>query len=146
VQTVTLWEAIERGEVEVYDPTDEWQRATPIDPTTMVPSDLLRRAAFRAAQKHWGVAPQDIITKNRHRPLTWARFLLMFMLYSHTRLSLKRIGQMVGDRDHTSVHHGIRRANAMIEKRQNKMHLAVEDARKWVKVWKEEQNIGATSR
>lgn len=52
-----------------------------------------------------GVTESDIISKDRTRRVTEARFVLSAMLHKYTSLTLDRIGK-VSNRDHsTSVYH-----------------------------------------
>lgn len=57
-----------------------------------------------------GVSPRVIMGQSRARPIARARQAIMRRLYQYG-LSVSEIGRILG-RDHTTVIHGIRRAEA----------------------------------
>jgi chromosomal replication initiator protein len=57
---------------------------------------------------YFGLTRNDLVSKNRSRPLTTARHIAMYLLRETTSLSLIKIGEMF-DRDHSTALHGIRK-------------------------------------
>jgi chromosomal replication initiator protein len=51
----------------------------------------------------------DLVSKSRSRPLTTARHIAMYIMRECTGLSLVKIGEIFGGRDHTTVLHGIKK-------------------------------------
>jgi chromosomal replication initiator protein len=51
----------------------------------------------------------DLVSKSRSRPLTTARHIAMYLMRECTGLSLGKIGEIFGGRDHTTVLHGIKK-------------------------------------
>jgi chromosomal replication initiator protein len=51
----------------------------------------------------------DLVSKSRSRPLTTARHIGMYIMRECTGLSLVKIGEIFGGRDHTTVLHGIKK-------------------------------------
>jgi chromosomal replication initiator protein len=51
----------------------------------------------------------DLVSKSRSRPLTQARHIAMYIMRECTGLSLVKIGEIFGGRDHTTVLHGIKK-------------------------------------
>jgi chromosomal replication initiator protein len=51
----------------------------------------------------------DLISKSRSRPLTQARHIAMYLMRECTGLSLVKIGEIFGGRDHTTALHGIKK-------------------------------------
>ena len=51
----------------------------------------------------------DLISKSRSRPLTQARHIAMYLMRECTGLSLMKIGEIFGGRDHTTALHGIKK-------------------------------------
>ena len=49
------------------------------------------------------------MSKSRSRPLTQARHIAMYLTRECTGLSLVKIGEIFGGRDHTTVLHGIKK-------------------------------------
>lgn len=66
-----------------------------------------RRIAISVAKAH-GIKFREMISSRRTRNLAWARQHAMWEMKRHTKLSLPQIGLILGDRDHTTVLHGIR--------------------------------------
>lgn len=68
---------------------------------------------------YFGVAVDDIRSQNRSRPFVQARQIAMYLLRDLTDLSLPKIGEVLGGRDHTTVLHGWQKIVAQLsEKRQ----------------------------
>jgi chromosomal replication initiator protein len=51
----------------------------------------------------------DLVSKSRSRPLTQARHIAMYLMRECTGLSLMKIGEIFGGRDHTTALHGIKK-------------------------------------
>jgi chromosomal replication initiator protein len=56
---------------------------------------------------YFSLATTDLISKSRSRPLTQARHVGMYLMRECTGLSLVKIGDYFGGRDHSTVLHGI---------------------------------------
>lgn len=50
---------------------------------------------------------KDVLGKSRKRPLADARFLIYYILKKHTDMTKLAIGNAVGNRDHSTVIHGL---------------------------------------
>lgn len=83
-----------------------------------------------------GVGVPALRGRQRTRPVARARHAAYWMLAQHTSLSLPAIGARLGGRDHTSVLHGLRRANV----------LRAEDANFQSVIARAERRIGACPR
>ena len=59
--------------------------------------------------KYFSLSVTDLMSKSRSRPLTQARHIAMYLTRECTGLSLLKIGEIFGGRDHTTVLHGIRK-------------------------------------
>jgi chromosomal replication initiator protein len=59
--------------------------------------------------KHFSLSTSDLMSKSRSRPLTHARHIAMYLTRECTGLSLVKIGEIFGGRDHTTVLHGIKK-------------------------------------
>jgi len=59
--------------------------------------------------KYFSLSSTDLMSKSRSRPLTQARHIAMYLTRECTGLSLLKIGEIFGGRDHTTVLHGIRK-------------------------------------
>lgn len=59
--------------------------------------------------RHYHVTQADLCGKTREHSIVWARQVAMYLLREETPISLPRIGQHLGGRDHTTVMHGCAR-------------------------------------
>jgi chromosomal replication initiator protein len=57
--------------------------------------------------QYFSLSADDLTSKSRSRPLTQARHIAMYIIRENTGLSLVKIGEMFGGRDHSTVLHGI---------------------------------------
>lgn len=63
--------------------------------------------AIRLAAEHAGVTVEQMRGESRKRSIAWPRFAAMRALY-RMGLSSQTIGNFFGNRDHTSVLHGLK--------------------------------------
>ena len=66
---------------------------------------------------YFDVTLEDLRSKSRTRTLTNARQIAMYLLRELTDMSLPRIGQELGGRDHTTVMHAVRKVGAQMAER-----------------------------
>jgi chromosomal replication initiator protein len=59
--------------------------------------------------QYFSLSTGDLTSKSRSRPLTQARHIAMYLMRECTGLSLVKIGEIFGGRDHTTVLHGIKK-------------------------------------
>jgi chromosomal replication initiator protein len=59
--------------------------------------------------QYFSLSTADLTSKSRSRPLTQARHIGMYIVRECTGLSLVKIGEIFGGRDHTTVLHGIKK-------------------------------------
>lgn len=62
-----------------------------------------------------GVLQIEMRSERRSAPVSKARQILFYICKSYTLHSLPEIGRRIGDKDHTSVLHGVRRVQDAIE-------------------------------
>jgi chromosomal replication initiator protein len=58
---------------------------------------------------YFQLSTADLVSKSRSRPLTQARHIAMYLMRENTGLSLVKIGEIFGGRDHTTALHGIKK-------------------------------------
>jgi chromosomal replication initiator protein len=68
----------------------------------ITPEDILSMVA-----EHYGVTEKDIIGNKRSNKIVIPRQIAMYLCRELTGTSLKGIGKIIGNRDHTTVMHGI---------------------------------------
>lgn len=80
------------------------------------PIDLLTHPGWRLlvalAARRWGVHAAEIIGPSRDTLVVTARHHAMWLMRTHTGLSLPKIGRLIGGRDHSTVVSGIRQHEA----------------------------------
>ncbi len=82
-------------------------------------SEITASQILAATSAYYDVSIEDLRSKSRNRTLTTARQIAMYLLREMTNMSLPRIGQELGGRDHTTVMHADRKIrNQMAEKHQ----------------------------
>jgi chromosomal replication initiator protein len=81
--------------------------------TRQVTSDLIMRETAAA----YDVTVEDLIGPSRRRPLVVARQVAMYLHRELTDLSLPRIGEIFGGRDHTTVLHAQRKIEELMHQR-----------------------------
>ncbi len=72
-------------------------------------ANVTRADVVDAVLSHYKVEPRDLRGKSRSRDISLPRQVAMYLLREETDASLVEIGQELGDRDHTTVLHGVRK-------------------------------------
>jgi chromosomal replication initiator protein len=67
--------------------------------------------------RYFTLSTGDLMSKSRSRPLTQARHIAMYLVRECTGLSLVKIGEIFGGRDHTTVLHGINKVEGEMRAR-----------------------------
>jgi chromosomal replication initiator protein len=67
--------------------------------------------------RYFSLSMGDLVSKSRSRPLTQARHIAMYLVRECTGLSLVKIGEIFGGRDHTTVLHGINKVEGEMRAR-----------------------------
>ena len=70
-----------------------------------------------ATAEYFGLTMEDLCGSSRSRMLVTARQIAMYLCRELTDLSLPKIGQMFGGRDHTTVIHADRKIRAQMPER-----------------------------
>lgn len=64
--------------------------------------------------EYYGVSIKAIKSKNRSRKNVLARHVAIYLMRQNTKLTLNQIGEILGDRDHTTVIHAVKMINNYI--------------------------------
>jgi len=78
--------------------------------------------------EHFGVKPEDIISKKRNSEFVLPRQVVMYLCNQFTDNSLANIGRILGKKDHTTVIHGIKKITAELdnnEELRNKVDIII---------------------
>lgn len=71
--------------------------------------NVLQPLIVRAAE-HYGLSPKAVLANRRQTSIVRARWAVAWAAQHATEYSYPRIGRALGGRDHTTVMHGVRRA------------------------------------
>jgi len=66
-----------------------------------------------------GVSMEDLCGSNRNRALVNARQIAMYLCRELTNLSLPKIGQLFGNRDHTTVMYANKKISELMKERRS---------------------------
>lgn len=83
----------------------------------------------QAVCEHFGISMDDLLAKRRSRDVAFPRQIAMYMVRNLTDVSLPKIGELFGGRDHTTVMHACSKITDDIENDEN-TRRAVEDITK----------------
>ena len=100
-----------------------FNRPVTLDGAQDVLKDILkahdRRVTIEEIQKRvaeqWGIRLTDMTSARRSRNVARPRQVAMYLAKAFTDRSLPEIGRMFGNRDHTTVIHGIKQVQALME-------------------------------
>lgn len=81
-----------------------------VDDLPVVAIDQIKRAVCR----HFNISKMDLISERRTKNLTIPRFISFYLCKELTPRSLPEIGRQHGNRDHSTILHGIRRMTELI--------------------------------
>ena len=70
---------------------------------------------MREVSARYNISLEDIISKRRDQKLVRARQEIMYRLCTETDWSLPQIGRLLGNRDHTTILHGRRKFQALLD-------------------------------
>lgn len=82
------------------------------------PQEITAAQILQATAQYFEVSVDDLRSKSRSRTLVTARQIAMYLLRELTEMSLPRIGQELGDRDHTTVMYADRKIRKLMAERQ----------------------------
>ena len=74
---------------------------------------------FLMHARMFGLPVEDLLSSSRTRPLVTARQIAMYLCRELTDLSLPKIGQQFGGRDHTTVMHADRKIRSLMAERRS---------------------------
>ena len=76
------------------------KRAVKVDNHPLTIDDILEKVC-----RHYNVSQQNIFSKSRKRNLVQVRQVSMYLAQKYTKMPASRIGQLIGNRDHSTVIH-----------------------------------------
>jgi len=79
-----------------------------------IPRVTIERIA-REVERFYGVARADLVSVRRRAKFVRARHVVMYLARTMTTRSMPDIGARMGRRDHTTIMHGVRKIEGLIE-------------------------------
>ncbi len=76
------------------------KRAVKVDNHPLTVDDILEKVCH-----HFGVSQQHVFSKSRKRDYVQVRQVSMYLAQKYTKMPASRIGQLIGNRDHSTVIH-----------------------------------------
>lgn len=76
------------------------KRAVSVDNHPLTIDDILEKVCH-----HYGVSQQNVFSKSRKRDYVQVRQISMYLAQKYTKMPASRIGQLIGNRDHSTVIH-----------------------------------------
>ena len=76
------------------------KRAVKVDNHPLTVDDILEKVC-----QHYKVTPQNVFSKSRKRDYVQVRQISMYLAQKYTKMPASRIGQLIGNRDHSTVIH-----------------------------------------
>ena len=76
------------------------KRAVKVDNKPLTVDDILEKVC-----QHYNVAQQHVFSKSRKRDYVQVRQVSMYLAQKYTKMPASRIGQLIGNRDHSTVIH-----------------------------------------
>ncbi len=80
--------------------------------------------------EHFSITSEDIISKKRNQELVLPRHIAMYLSREMTEVSLKKIGQIFGGRDHSTVLNAIDKIESYLNTGDNEIYTKIETIRK----------------
>ena len=72
---------------------------------------------------YFNIHPDDLSSKKRTRELAYSRQIAMYLVRELTNMSLPKIGETFGNRDHTTVMHACDKIRAAIDTDSNTKNI-----------------------
>jgi chromosomal replication initiator protein len=81
------------------------------------PQKLVKpKEVISAVVSHFNLKTTDIIGPKRDKEIAYARQIIMYLLRSDLKVSLMDIGRFLGNRDHTTIMHGVEKITNLLPK------------------------------
>ena len=96
------------------------------------PREVTLPYILEVVSDHFGISTADIISKKKDAEFVYPRQIAMYLAKDLTETPLKKIGQFLGGRDHTTVLYGKKKIEEQLEEDEN-LRSAIEILKKKIK-------------
>lgn len=97
-----------------FEPVHSVTMSVSFHNTAMAGQKVPAKRIIRLCAEEFGFHVDQLSSSRQHRQLAYARFAAWDLLRRHTGLSYPEIGRRFGDRDHTTVMHGVRKSGQLL--------------------------------
>jgi chromosomal replication initiator protein len=112
---VTAFAALNRTRVDMNLVQTVLKDIVPLgDETVIVPNDIISEVS-----KYYLISPEDLFGSSRQQAVAQARQIAMYLIREQTNLSLPKIGQLFGNRDHTTVMYANKKVTDLMKERRS---------------------------
>ena len=94
--------------------------------------EITPQAIMQTVADYYSITMDDLISHSRRREITVPRQIAMYLTREMTNLSLPQIGQVFGNRDHTTVLHGCEKVAAGVKDAASGMQSVVGDIKNMI--------------
>lgn len=94
------------------------------------PKEITPKLIIQVVCEHYGVSPDDIISKKRNSEFVQPRQVIMYLCRELIGISLQSIGKELGKKDHTTVIHGINKIKDELENGNEELRNRIEIIKK----------------
>ncbi len=117
---ITAYARLTRAAIDLQLARAALKALTPPSPSSPPsPETILHRVAC-----YFNTTPQALTGPSRVKPIAEARHIAMYLLREDAQLPLKTIGHLLGNRDHSTVIHGCRKASTYLNNPTRRRQLA----------------------
>ena len=89
--------------------------------------EVTAQLIMQTVADYYSITVSDLTSTTRRREITVPRQIAMYLTREMTNLSLPQIGQVFGNRDHTTIMHGCEKIAATIKDSSSGMENVVND-------------------
>ena len=100
--------------------------------TTQTRKEVTAQSIMQTVADYYSITVNDLVCHSRRREITVPRQIAMYLTREMTNLSLPQIGQVFGNRDHTTVLHGCEKIAASIKDAASGMGNVVSDIKNMI--------------
>ena len=110
---VTAFAALNRTRVDMNLVQTVLKDVVPLgEQNIIIPNDIIAEVS-----KYYSITPSDLFGSSRQQAVAQARQIAMYLIREQTNLSLPKIGQLFGNRDHTTVMYANKKVTDLMKER-----------------------------
>ncbi len=96
------------------------------NPQPQINKQLDFHRVIQGVQSYFNVNQTDLTGPRRQKELVLPRQIAMFVMYEECKMPMERIGQVLGNRDHTTIMHGVEKIREAITRDREVQRVVIE--------------------